>query len=88
MLSVIERTHTHIPKTHTPPPSIQGGILADDQGLGKTVSAISLLVTHTPDPTADRKVCLKVCEGGATGVSLCLCACVYVHMCHSILHVL
>ncbi|KAJ9533886.1 hypothetical protein QJQ45_026984 [Haematococcus lacustris] len=29
-----------------------GGILADDQGLGKTVSTISLLVTNPPDPTA------------------------------------
>lgn len=25
-----------------------GGILADDQGLGKTVSTIALILTHTP----------------------------------------
>ncbi len=35
-----------------------GGILADDQGLGKTVSTISLIVTNTPDPVTrgQRKV--------------------------------
>lgn len=26
-----------------------GGILADDQGLGKTISTIALMVTNTPD---------------------------------------
>eukprot|EP00798_Chlamydomonas_sp_ICE-L_P030148 gene30148-35126_t len=33
----------------------RGGILADDQGLGKTVSSIALILTHTPDhnPMAD-----------------------------------
>lgn len=29
----------------------RGGILADDQGLGKTVSTMSLIVSNMPDPT-------------------------------------
>lgn len=30
--------------------SCRGGILADDQGLGKTVSALATIVTHRPPP--------------------------------------
>ncbi|KAF5825693.1 SNF2 family N-terminal domain-containing protein, partial [Dunaliella salina] len=44
----------------------QGGILADDQGLGKTVSAIALIVTNTPDPTADRKASHKTASLSST----------------------
>jgi hypothetical protein len=36
----------------------RGGILADDQGLGKTVSTMSLIVTNMPDP-ATRGVRIK-----------------------------
>lgn len=44
----------------------QGGILADDQGLGKTVSTISLIVTNTPDP-------VKQLERRETAVSTPTC---------------
>lgn len=30
-------------------PPVAGGLLADDQGLGKTVTAIALLLKHPPD---------------------------------------
>ncbi len=36
-----------------------GGILADDQGLGKTVSTISLIVTNGPDPVARQRRALE-----------------------------
>ena len=29
-------------------PAVAGGLLADDQGLGKTVTAIALLLSHPP----------------------------------------
>jgi len=29
-------------------PPVQGGLLADDQGLGKTVTTIALLLSHPP----------------------------------------
>ena len=31
----------------------KGGILADDQGLGKTVSTLSLIVSHTRETTEE-----------------------------------
>ncbi|GAX83731.1 hypothetical protein CEUSTIGMA_g11156.t1 [Chlamydomonas eustigma] len=37
----------------------KGGFLADDQGLGKTVSTISLMVTHLPGTTDDLQVQFK-----------------------------
>lgn len=30
-------------------PAVAGGLLADDQGLGKTVTAIALLLSHPPE---------------------------------------
>ena len=29
-------------------PAVPGGLLADDQGLGKTVTAIALILSHPP----------------------------------------
>ena len=29
-------------------PAVKGGLLADDQGLGKTITTIALLLSHPP----------------------------------------
>ena len=38
----------HREQPDTKPP-VAGGLLADDQGLGKTVTTIALLLKHPPD---------------------------------------
>lgn len=38
-------------------PPVAGGLLADDQGLGKTVTAIALLLRHPPDEVCSPVTC-------------------------------
>ena len=44
-----------------------GGILADDQGLGKTITTIALILTHPPDPEEAINT-RKLSLGGSTAV--------------------